>query len=92
MSNAGKPITSFSVVGKSIPQLGSIEKVTGSALYTDDLQFADLLYAAILRSSHAHARIVSIDTSRAQALPGVKAVLTGKEYQEKFGVLPISYD
>ncbi|MCC7528183.1 MAG: molybdopterin-dependent oxidoreductase [Candidatus Melainabacteria bacterium] len=85
-------MSEFNIVGKSMPQLGSIEKVTGKALYTDDLQFDDLHYALILRSPYAHARIVSIDTSRAEALPGVKAVLTGCEYQKTFGVLPISYD
>lgn len=80
------------VVGKSMPQLGSVEKATGQAIYTDDLTFDNLHHAAILRSPFAHARIISIDTSAAMALPGVKAVLTGGEYTERFGVLPISYD
>jgi CO/xanthine dehydrogenase Mo-binding subunit len=80
------------VVGKSMPQLGSAEKATGKALFTDDLRFENLHFAGILRSPYAHARIVSIDTARATVLEGVKAVLTGGEYTEKFGVLPISYD
>ncbi len=85
-------MSDFGVVGKSIPQLGSLEKVTGKALYTDDLPFENLHYALILRSPQAHARIVSIDCARAVALPGVTAVITGADYQTTFGVLPISYD
>lgn len=81
-----------SIVGQSMPQLGSVEKVRGVALYADDLHFENLLYAAILRSPHAHAKILSIDTSKAERLSGVKAVLTGLEYDKHFGVLPISYD
>ncbi|MFQ5571992.1 MAG: xanthine dehydrogenase family protein molybdopterin-binding subunit [Rhodothermales bacterium] len=75
-----------------MPQRGSRDKVTGAALYTDDLPFQNLHYAAILRSPYAHARIVTIDTQRAEALPGVVAVLTGRELPTTFGVLPISYD
>ncbi len=82
----------FKVIGKRMPQLGSLEKVTGAALYTDDLPFENLHYAAILRSPFAHARVVSVDTQRAKALPGVVAVLTGSELTTTFGVLPISYD
>lgn len=85
-------MTEFKVIGKSIPQIGSIEKVTGQAKYTDDLYFEDLHHALILRSPHAHARILSIDTSRAENLDGVKAVITNSECHELFGVLPISYD
>ncbi len=82
----------YRVIGKPVPLVGSREKVTGRALYTDDLAFENLHHAAILRSHLAHARIRSIDTSRAEALPGVVAVLTGEDLPEKFGVLPISYD
>merc|ERR1739841_464714 len=51
-------------------------KATGEAVYADDIQLPGMLHAKTLRSPHAHARIVSIDTSRAMALPGVHAVIT----------------
>src|SRR5215831_14964491 len=51
----------------------------GRGLYVDDVKLPGMLYGAVLRSPHAHARIVSIDTSAAEALPGVKAVVTGHE-------------
>ena len=63
------------------------EKVTGSAKYLDDLNFPGLLIGKILRSPHPHARILSIDTSEAEALPGVKAVITAKDCpRNKFGM------
>jgi 4-hydroxybenzoyl-CoA reductase alpha subunit len=70
----------------------SWRKVTGQGPYTDDLKLPGMLVGKILRSPHAHARIRGIDTSRAAALPGVHAVVTGKETTVKFGVLPISRD
>src|SRR2546430_4654693 len=65
----------FSVVGKTTPRIDAYERVTGQAQYTGDIQLAGMLYARVLRSPHPHARIVSIDTSRAEKLPGVKAVI-----------------
>ncbi len=85
-------MSNLKIIGKSMPQRGSLEKVTGAAQFTDDLRFENLHYGAILRSPYAHANIKSIDVSRAETLPGVVAVLIGEEYQERFGVLPISYD
>ncbi|QSQ20515.1 xanthine dehydrogenase family protein [Pyxidicoccus parkwayensis] len=64
------------VVGQSVPRPDAREKVTGRALYTDDLHLPGMLHGALLGSPHAHARILSYDTSRAKALPGVRAVLT----------------
>jgi len=69
----------FFVVGKRFIQKGSHEKARGEAKYTVDVNLPGMLYAKVLRSPHAHARIVKIDVSRAKALPGVKAVLTHKE-------------
>jgi xanthine dehydrogenase YagR molybdenum-binding subunit len=66
----------FSVVGQGVPRLEGVEKVTGRARYTYDVRLPAQLYARVLRSPHAHARIVRIDTSRAEALPGVRAVLS----------------
>ncbi|MGH7773352.1 MAG: xanthine dehydrogenase family protein molybdopterin-binding subunit [Candidatus Binatia bacterium] len=65
----------FSVVGKKTPRIDGYERVTGQAQYTGDVQLPGMLYARVLRSPHPHARIVSIDTSKAERLPGVKAVI-----------------
>lgn len=63
------------------------EKVTGTAKYLDDMEFANLLHGKILRSPHPHARIVRIDTSKAEQLSGVKAVITAKDTPGcKFGM------
>jgi CO/xanthine dehydrogenase Mo-binding subunit len=64
------------VVGKPAPRIDALERVTGRAKYTWDVQLPGMLYARILRSPHAHARIRHIDSSRAEALPGVHAVMT----------------
>jgi xanthine dehydrogenase molybdenum-binding subunit len=65
----------FSVVGKRTPRIDAYERVTGQAQYTGDLQLPGMLYARVLRSPHPHAKIISIDTSKAERLPGVKAVI-----------------
>jgi CO/xanthine dehydrogenase Mo-binding subunit len=67
------------VVGKDVPRTDAVPKVTGAAQYVADLHFPGMLHAAVLRSPHPHARIVSIDTSAAAAMPGVKAVATGAD-------------
>lgn len=64
------------MIGHSTPRVDGVDKVTGAAKFTGDLPFADLLEAKVLRSPLAHAKIVSIDASKAVALPGVAAVLT----------------
>jgi CO/xanthine dehydrogenase Mo-binding subunit len=66
-------------VGVSIPRPDGPEKVTGRVQYVADIQPKGLLHAKLLRSPHAHAKIVSIDTTAARALPGVRAVLTAKD-------------
>jgi CO/xanthine dehydrogenase Mo-binding subunit len=66
-------------VGLAIPRPDGAEKVTGRIQYVADMQPRGLLHAKLLRSPHAHARIVRIDTSRARALPGVRAVLTAAD-------------
>ncbi len=66
-------------VGISIPRPDGPEKVTGRVQYVADIQPKGLLHAKLLRSPHAHAKILSIDTSAAKALPGVRAVLTAKD-------------
>ena len=69
----------YSVIGERKPRIDGAAKATGEARYSDDLTFPGMLCGKILRSPHPHARIVHIDTSRAKCLPGVKAVITGKD-------------
>ena len=63
-------------VGRSIPRVDGVEKVTGAAKFTGDLDIPGMLEAKVLRSPLAHARVESIDARKAQALAGVIAVLT----------------
>ncbi len=73
--------TSPHPIGENVPRVDAREKVTGAALFADDIQFGPgLLYARIKRSPHPHALIKRIDASKALALPGVKAVVTGADY------------
>ncbi len=69
----------LSFVGKNIPRKDGVTKATGKALYTVDMTLPRMLWGKILRSPYPHAKILNIDTSRAEALPGVKAVITGKD-------------
>jgi CO/xanthine dehydrogenase Mo-binding subunit len=71
-------------VGKSVHRIDALDKVTGKAKFTSEegLGMPGMLYGKALFSPHAHARIISIDTSKAEKLPGVKAVLTGKDVPE----------
>ena len=62
----------FTVIGKPLPKIDAWAKVTGETRYADDLVLPRMAYAKLLRSPHPHARIVSIDTTRARALPGVQ--------------------
>ena len=72
----------YKVVGTRPIRHDGVDKVTGRALYGADFQAAGLLHGRVLRSPHAHARIISIDTSRAEAYPGVKAVVTAKDFPQ----------
>jgi xanthine dehydrogenase YagR molybdenum-binding subunit len=65
------------VVGKRLPRVDGYERVSGSAVYAMDVTFPDMLHAAIVRCPHAHARVKKVDTSKAETMPGVRAVLTG---------------
>jgi xanthine dehydrogenase molybdenum-binding subunit len=66
----------YSVIGKSLPRTDALAKVTGKAKYAGDYMVQGMLVGKILRSPHAHARVKNIDTAKAEALPGVEAVLT----------------
>jgi CO/xanthine dehydrogenase Mo-binding subunit len=72
-------MSDFSVVGKSVSRVDAVVKVTGEAGYTADVMLPGMLYGIAKRSPHSHARILRIDTSRAEALPGVKAVITAND-------------
>ena len=77
-----KAMHQYSVVGKPIPRVDGSLKATGEAKFTVDIVLPGMLYGKILRSPYPHAKIVKIDTSKAEALPGVKAVITGKDTGE----------
>ena len=82
----------FSVIGKPLPKVDAASRVTGQAVYADDMLLPRTLHCRILRSPHPHARIVAIDTSAAKRIPGVQAVITGADLPVKFGILPVTQD
>src|SRR5215469_7668609 len=90
--NGRKQARPYHVIGTPRPKVDAYGKVTGRALYADDIMLPRMLYGRLLRSPHAHAHIISIDTRRALNLPGVVAVITGEDLPQKFGILPSSQD
>lgn len=82
----------FGSVGKPIRRVDARGKVTGETRFADDLSMPGMLFMKLTRSSVPHARILSVDATRALALPGVRAVLTGKEFPVPYGILPVSQD
>jgi 4-hydroxybenzoyl-CoA reductase alpha subunit len=86
------PWGQFQVVGKPLRKVDGLAKATGQAVYADDIALPGMLHAKTLRSPHAHAKIVSIDTSQALALEGVIAVITGKDLPVNYGVIPWTPD
>jgi len=83
----------LSVIGQSLPKIDAWAKVTGETKYADDMVLPRMAHAKLLRSAHPHALIRRIDTTRAAALPGVYAVITGHDLPRvKFGILPVSQD
>ncbi|HAS73856.1 MAG TPA: xanthine dehydrogenase, partial [Clostridiales bacterium UBA8960] len=79
----------FKHIGKPYDRKEAKEKVTGQALYVHDMELPGMLHAKCVHSPHAHAKILSIDTSAAEALPGVKAVVTGKDAPYRVGLYMI---
>ena len=71
--------STYKVIGTNLPRRGDLEKVTGRTIFGVDADLPGKLYGAVLRSPHAHARIISIDTSQAEMLPGVTAVITAAD-------------
>src|SRR5438477_8382749 len=77
--------TDYSVVGTRPIRHDGADKVTGRAVYGADVRLTGMLVGRVLRSPHAHARILNIDTSRAEQVPGVKAVVTGRDWPQTAG-------
>ena len=85
MSPRQEQLRPRNTVGRDVPRIDAVERVTGRAEYTRDVRLPGMLYARVLRSPHPHARIVRIDTSRAEAMPGVRAVISHENYHWIYG-------
>jgi len=86
-------MSKYRILNSRATRIDAFEKVTGKAVFVDDIKRPGMLYAAILHSPLAHARILNIDTSRAERLPGVKKIVTSKEAGNiRWGVSPARYD
>ena len=72
-------MSGLDIVGKSFPQIAAKDKATGDTKFVTDLVLPRMLHGKVLRSPFPHAKIRSIDTSKARAMPGVKAVVTFKD-------------
>src|SRR5581483_5634608 len=82
----------FSIIGKPTAMVDAAGKTTGAGKYTDDLSLPGMLVGKILHSPYPHARIVRIDTTRAEQLEGVVAVAIGKDAPKTYGILPVGHD
>src|SRR5438309_5094011 len=85
-------MSEFSIIGKPIALIDSAGKTTGQGKYADDLSLPGMLIGKILHSPYPHALIKKIDSSRAEALEGVIAVVTGPDAPNKYGILPVGHD
>ena len=92
MSKREQKERAYRIIGQPRAKIDAYGKVTGRALYADDIALPRMVYGALLRSPHPHARILAIDTQAALELPGVLAVLTGEDLPRRFGILPSSQD
>ncbi len=85
--------STYSIIGQPVPaRVDGTGKVTGVTRYADDLFLPRMLHGKLLRSPHPHARIVDVDTSKAAALPGVLAVLTGADLPQPYSIMPVNQD
>ncbi len=85
-------MSDFSIIGKATAMVDAAEKTTGGGKYTDDLSVPGMLVGKILHSPYPHARIKRIDTSRAEKVGGVVAVVVGKDAPNPYGILPVGHD
>ena len=79
-------------IGRGGSKIDGMERITGRAVFTADMKRPGMLHAAFLRSPHPHAKIISIDTSEAMKIEGVKAIITGEHLPINFGVIPVAQD
>jgi len=82
----------LNIIGQPLPKVDAMAMVLGQTIFADDLMLPRMVHGKMLRSRHPHARIRGIDTSRAEAHPGVLAVITGKDAPIPYGILPVSQD
>ena len=82
----------FKVIGKPFRKVDARAKCVGQTKFADDIVLPRMLFCKILRSHHPHAFIKKVDASKALALPGVFAVVTGKDFPIPYGILPVSQD
>lgn len=82
----------FTALGRRARRVEGLRKSTGREIYTDDIVLPGMLHGKILRSTEAHARIVSIDTAEAEALEGVYGVITGRDLPTPYGIIPWTRD
>ncbi|MHB8766792.1 MAG: xanthine dehydrogenase family protein molybdopterin-binding subunit, partial [Deferrisomatales bacterium] len=86
-------MSKYAVLGKRLPRVDGPVKAAGTARFTDDLSVPGMLHGKILRSPHAHARILGIDTSAAAGLPGVRGVIVGTDFGDyRYGLRPDTRD
>ena len=85
-------MTDFSIIGQPTAMVDAARKTTGAGKYTDDLSLPGMVIGKILHSPYPHARIKSIDTSRAESLDGVIAVVVGQDAPNPYGILPVGHD
>ena len=85
-------MSDFSIIGKPTAMVDAAEKTTGAGKYADDLSLPGMLIGKILHSPYPHARIKSIDTSRAEKLDGVVSVVVGQDAPKTYGILPVGHD
>src|SRR5687768_3280610 len=90
--DGGRPLSQLRVVGRSLPKVDAVAKVTGRTRFADDLALPRMLHCKILRATTPHAEIRSIDAGAAAAMPGVAAVLVGSDLPIPYGILPVSQD
>jgi 4-hydroxybenzoyl-CoA reductase alpha subunit len=82
----------FAIIGQPLPKVDAVNKVTGITRYADDIFLPRMLYARLLGCHYPHARLKHVDTTQAEALPGVAAIITGADLPVKYGILPSSQD
>jgi 4-hydroxybenzoyl-CoA reductase alpha subunit len=91
-TNGAKSKSDLTLIGTRMRRVDGLAKATGRARFTDDIDLPGMLHGKILRSPHPHARIVSIDTTAAADMPGVHAVITGRDMPTRYGIIPWTPD